>query len=71
MLKQSKGSKQIKSVNLSSLDGVRDVALGHKATAERSPRNYSKSDDAVEANELSEPDSDYDDVKARNKRWGL
>lgn len=70
-MSQSKGTKQIKSVRLSHLDGVRDVALGHRATAERSPRNYSKSDDAVERNETSEGDSDYDDVNARRKRWGL
>jgi hypothetical protein len=66
-MKQSKGSKQLKSISLSSLDGVRDVALGHKATADRSPRNYSKSDDGrtpVQA-------TTHDDVAARNKRWGL
>jgi len=70
-MKQSKGSKQIKSVRLSHLDGVREVSLGHKATAERSPRNYSKSDDAVEARETSENDNDFDDVSARRKRWGI
>ncbi len=63
-MKQSKGSKQLKVVNLSRLDGVRDVALGHKATAERSDRNYSKSD-YVRTHE------EHSDVAARNKRWGL
>lgn len=63
-MKQSKGSKQLKSVNLSRLDGVRDVSLGHKATAERSDRNYSKSDHVRRHEEHS-------DVAARNKRWGL
>ena len=63
-MKQSKGSKQLKSVDLSSLDGVRDVALGHKATAERSARNYSKAD-YVRTHE------EHSDVAARNKRWGL
>lgn len=63
-MKQSKGSKQLKVVNLSNLDGVRDVALGHKATAERSPRNYSKSD-YVPTHE------EHSDVAARRKRWGL
>ena len=63
-MKQSKGSKQIKSVSLSRLDGVRDVALGHKATADRPDRNYSKSDYARRHEEHS-------DVAARNKRWGL
>lgn len=63
-MKQSKGSKQLKSVNLSRLDGVRDVALGHKATAERADRNYSKSD-YVRTHE------EHSDVAARNKRWGL
>ena len=63
-MKQSKGSKQLKVVNLSKLDGVRDVAPGHKATAERSDRNYSKSD-YVRRHE------EHSDVAARNKRWGL
>lgn len=63
-MKQSKGSKQLKIVDLSSLDGVREVALGHKATAERSPRNYSKSDYAPKHEEHS-------DVAARRKRWGF
>lgn len=63
-MKQSKGSKQIKCVYLSRLDGVRDVALGHKATAERADRNYSKSD-YVRRHE------EHSDVAARNKRWGL
>lgn len=63
-MKQSKGSKQLKCVDLSSLDGVRDVALGHKATADRPTRNYSKSD-YVRTHEQ------HSDVAARNKRWGL
>ena len=58
---QSKGSKQLKSVSLSGLDGVRDVALGHKATADRAHRNYSKSD-YVRTHE------EHSDVAARNKR---
>lgn len=63
-MKQSKGSKQLKSMMLSRLDGVRDVALGHKATAERADRNYSKSD-------YERRHSEHADVAARNKRWGL
>lgn len=63
-MKQSKGSKQLKIVDLSRLDGVRDVALGHKATAERAERNYSKSD-YVRRHE------EHADVSARMKRWGL
>jgi len=63
-VKQSKGSKRLKVVDLSSLDGVRDVALGHKATAERSGRNYSKSD-------YVPSHAEHSDVAARNKRWGL
>lgn len=63
-MKQSKGSKQIKVLNLSRLDGVKDVSLGHKATADRADRNYSKSD----YNRLHE---EHSDVAARNKRWGL
>lgn len=66
-MKQSKGSKQLKSLRLSSLDGVRDVALGHKATAERSPRNYAKS----EYKPGHAEDSSFADVYARHKRWGL
>ena len=64
-MKQSKGSKQLKSVSLSTLDGVRDVALGHKATADRPARNYAK------ANDRPSPPDAYHDVAARNKRWGL
>jgi hypothetical protein len=63
-MKQSKGSKQLKSVSLSSLDGVREVALGHKATADRPDRNYSKSD-------YVRTHAEHADVAARNKRWGL
>lgn len=63
-MKQSKGSKQLKSLSLSRLDGVREVALGHKATADRPARNYSKSD-YVRTHE------EHADVRARNKRWGL
>lgn len=63
-MKQSKGSKQVKSLSLSRLDGVRDVALGHKATAERPARNYSKSD-------YVRQHAEHADVAARNKRWGL
>ncbi len=63
-MKQSKGSKQLKSVSLSRLDGVRDVALGHKATADRPTRNYSKSD-YVRRHE------EHADVLARNKRYGF
>ena len=62
-MKQSKGSMQLKAVDLSRLDGVRDVALGHKATAERSPRNYSKSD-------YVPTHAEHSDVAARNKRFG-
>jgi hypothetical protein len=66
-MKQSKGSKQLKAVRLSSPTGVRDVALGHKATAERAPRNMAKSD----YTERGLDDNDFDDAKARRKRWGL
>jgi hypothetical protein len=66
-MKQSKGSKQLKEVRLSDPTGVRDVALGHKATAERSPRNYSKSD----VTQMSGDDNDFDDVAARRQRFGI
>lgn len=66
-MKQSKGTKQLKVMNLSRLDGVRDVALGHKATAERADCNYSKADYP----RRHEADSAHADVAARNKRWGL
>lgn len=66
-MKQSKGSKQVKVLNLSRLDGVRDVSLGHKATADRPDRNYAKADYP----RLHAQDSAHSDVVARNKRWGL
>jgi hypothetical protein len=67
MSRQSKGSKQLKVYNLSSLDGVRDVAVGHKARAERHSRNDSKSQH--EARHDVTPS--FDDVVARNARWGV
>lgn len=65
--KQSKGSKQLKCHYLSNLDGVQDVAIGHKARAERHSRNDSKSQH--EARHDVTPS--FSDVVARNKRWGV
>ncbi len=64
--KQSKGSKQVKCFYLSNLDGVRDVSVGHKARALRHSRNDSKSQH--EARHDVTPS--FDDVVARNARWG-
>lgn len=66
-MKQSKGSKQIKSLNLYNLDGVRDVTLGHTATADRPPGNYAKSAYTPGHDTMSS----FADVYARRKRWGL
>ena len=66
-MKQSKGSKCIKQVRLSSLDGVREVKLGHKATADRPDRNYAKS----EYSQGHADDSSFADVYERRRRWGF
>jgi hypothetical protein len=63
---KAKTSKSIKQVRLSDPTAVRDVALGHRATADRSPRNYAKSDVTQMC-----ADDDFDDVKARSKRYGI
>jgi hypothetical protein len=42
-MKQSKGSKQVKMMNLSSLDGVYDVSLGNEAASKPAPANYARS----------------------------
>jgi hypothetical protein len=65
-MKQSKGSKQIKSYSLSSLDGVPDVAVGRTASADRKYRSASK----VEKSD-GDGEGPHDDVVARNKRWGI
>jgi len=67
-MKQSKGSKHVKTLILSNLTGIRDVSLGHKATADRPDRNYAKS---AYPRRHSEDSGFYADVAARNKRWGL
>lgn len=64
---KAKQSKSIKQVRLSDPTAVRDVALGHHATAERSPRNRAKAD----VTQMNESDNDFDDVKARRKRFGI
>jgi hypothetical protein len=65
-MKQSKGSKQIKSFNLSSLDGVPDVAVGRTAAAER----HGRSSKVIEKSD-GDGEDQHDDVAARNKRWGI
>jgi hypothetical protein len=67
-MKQSKGTKLVKSVRLSDPTAVRDVSLGHGSQADRPPRNYAKS-----AHEQTHEDttSAFDDVAARRKRWGV
>lgn len=66
-MKLSSHNKQLKSHRLASLDGVRDVALGHKATAERPAANYAKSEYA----QRHKAEASFSDVDARNKRWGI
>ena len=59
--------KSLKQVRLSGLDGVRDVALGHMASADRQAANYAKSEHAQRHDEKSS----FDDVVARQKRYGV
>jgi len=61
---KAKTSKSIKQVTLTDPSAVRAVALGHRATADRAPRNYSKSD-------VNNHVAPTDDVKARSKRYGI
>lgn len=66
-MKLSAHNKQLKSHRLASLDGVRDVSLGHKPTAERPAANYAKS----EVGQRHKAEASFSDVDARNKRWGV
>jgi hypothetical protein len=66
-MKQSKGSKQVKMMNLSSLDGVYDVSLGNKAASKPAPANYARSEHTQRHPELGS----YDDVKARLAKAGV
>lgn len=61
----SKPAKLIKSCNLRSLDGVRDIDFGKSKADSRFGGDHSK--DATR----SKASPEYDDDKARMKRWGL
>lgn len=58
--------KSLKQVRLTNPSAVRDVQLGHRATADRAPRNFAKADV-----EQRHADTTFDDVKAREKRYGI
>lgn len=57
-------SRVIKSVTLSSLDGVKDVAIGPADVDQRRSGRFKKTANAVEPTEL-------DDEKARRERYGF
>lgn len=54
----------VKSVNLSSLDGVKDVDIHSASVEDRSAGNFKKTG-------APEPSYESDDEKARRKRWGF
>lgn len=67
MRKQSKGSKQVKVMNLSSLDGVYDVSLGNEGASKPAPENYAKSEQTQRHAEKGS----FDDDKARLAKAGV
>lgn len=60
-----KPAKSIKSANLRSLDGVRDIDFGKSHADARAAGDYSKDGSRMQ------PSPEFDDDKARMKRWGL
>lgn len=56
-------SRVVKSHNLRSLDGVKDVAVGAADVDARRSRNFKKTGVASE--------TDFDDDKARRERYGF
>lgn len=62
---KGKPAKLVKSVTLRSLDGARDIDFGDSKYDARMSGDHSKSGSRME------PDGDYDDDKARSKRWGV
>jgi len=57
-------SRVVKSHNLRSLDGVKDVAIGSADTDARRAGNFKKGGDTT-------PNNDFDDDKARRERYGF
>jgi hypothetical protein len=57
-------SRVVKSANLRSLDGVRDVSFGSASVDGRMMNDFKKGGSAAQ-------DKEYDDDKARNERWGF
>jgi hypothetical protein len=57
-------SRVVKSVNLSSLDGVKDVSIGSASVEDRMSGNFKKS--GAEKSTM-----EHDDEKARRERWGF
>jgi len=57
-------SRVVKSHNLRSLDGVKDVAIGSADVDARRSNNFKKGGDKT-------ADHDYDDDKARRERYGF
>lgn len=56
-------SRVVKSHNLRSLDGVKDVAIGSADVDARRSRNFKKTGETSEI--------DFDDDKARRERYGF
>jgi len=57
-------SRVVKSHNLSTLDGVKDVAIGSSDVDARRSGNFKKGGDTTAPTE-------YDDEKARRERYGF
>lgn len=55
----------LKSVRLSSLEGVKDITFGPASVQAREKRDFSKDGSS------SLPGENYDDVKARAERYGI
>lgn len=64
-MKHTKGHKVVKSARLSRPEGVRDVAMGHRAPADCKGNSRCKMDDE-DGDEM-----EMDDTKARKARYGL
>lgn len=56
-------SRVVKSHNLRSLDGVKDVAIGSSDVDARRSRNFKKTGETSE--------TEFDDDKARRERYGF
>ncbi len=61
-------AKVLKSKRLRKLDGVKDISIGSATVDARRQRDFSKDGQAVAADAS---DDNFDDVKARQERFGL